>query len=310
MKRLIAITLATLLPLSYAAAEGYQANAQSTKQSAMGHVGAAMKLGAESMHFNPAGLGFLDKRVDVSAGVTGIFTNMEYSNGPYSHKSDNPVSTPLYAYAAFRIYDNLSAGISVTTPYGSSIDWGINWAGSALIQDISLKAFSIQPTISYRLFDRVSVGAGLMVMFGNFSLSRALIPAGGFEDLRALSAYEPSINDIVDKYKDIDPVSATLSGNANTRVGVNLGAMVDITDKWTLGVSYRSRVNMRVPKGNAVMNYVNETEVKNLVETVNPHLVNMGKKPITIPPLDRGTFDAALPLPSNWNVGITLSAKQ
>ncbi|MDE7459746.1 MAG: outer membrane protein transport protein, partial [Paramuribaculum sp.] len=45
-------------------AEGYQVNTLSAKQLGMGHVGVAMKLGAESMLFNPAGLAFSDKTLD------------------------------------------------------------------------------------------------------------------------------------------------------------------------------------------------------------------------------------------------------
>ena len=45
-------------------AEGYQVNVLSTKQTGMGHVGTGMKLGAESMHFNPAGLVFMDNAFD------------------------------------------------------------------------------------------------------------------------------------------------------------------------------------------------------------------------------------------------------
>ena len=69
MKKVIALACLSMLPMSYAAAEGYQVNAQSTKQAGMGHVRVAMKLGAESMHFNPAGLVFMDKNVDLSAGI-------------------------------------------------------------------------------------------------------------------------------------------------------------------------------------------------------------------------------------------------
>ena len=39
-------------------AEGYQINTLSARQNGMGHTGTALKLGAESMIFNPAGLGF------------------------------------------------------------------------------------------------------------------------------------------------------------------------------------------------------------------------------------------------------------
>ena len=142
----------------------------------------------------------------------------------------------------------------------------------------------------------------MMVMFGNFSLSRALVPAGGLEGLRVLTPHLPQIGEILDKYKDTPAASATLSGNAGMRMGFNVGAMYDINDQLTLGISYRSKVKMKVKEGTAEMQYANKTEIDGLLATVNPLL---GDKAINIPPLDQGTFTAELPLPSNFNIGIT-----
>lgn len=280
-----------MLPFSYVAAEGYQVNVQSSKQTGMGHVGTSMKLGAESMHFNPAGLGFLTKQVDISAGVAGIFTKAEYKklDGSYEHKSDNDPSTPFFVYAGFKIYDNLSAGISMTTPYGSAMNWGKNWAGSHLVQDISLKAYSVQPTVSYRPFDRLSIGAGLMVMFGEFSLSRALLSSG---DMADLAAVKPELTPLAEKYKDITPVYAELSGDAGLRLGFNVGLLFDVTDQITVGASYRSKVKMNVSEGTAKVFYANETELQPILGSL-------------IPPLNIGYLDAELPLPSNFNIGAT-----
>ncbi|MDR1258068.1 MAG: outer membrane protein transport protein [Tannerellaceae bacterium] len=289
MKKIITLACIAMLPLSYTAAEGYQVNSQSARQAGMGHVGAAMKLGAESMHFNPAGLGFLDKTIDLSAGVSGVFSSGEYTKGTYKNKPDNDPSTPLYFYAGFRVYDFMSAGISVTNPYGSAMNWGKNWTGAHLIQDISLKSFSIQPTLAFKIGDRLCLGGGLMMMFGNFSLSRALITSG---DLAMAADAKPPLQPFADKYKDITPVSATLSGDAGVRLGFNIGAMYDITDRITAGVSYRSKVQMRVPEGTAQLTYANELELKPILSAM-------------IPPLDQGTFEAELPLPSNLNAGIS-----
>lgn len=63
MKKLFLSLLASVT-LSSAFAEGYQVNVLSTKQTGMGHVGTGMKLGAESMHFNPAGLVYLNGHID------------------------------------------------------------------------------------------------------------------------------------------------------------------------------------------------------------------------------------------------------
>ncbi|MDH6358674.1 outer membrane protein transport protein [Parabacteroides sp. PF5-9] len=289
MKKIIALVCLSLLPFSYLSAEGYQVNAQSTKQAAMGHVGVAMKLGAESMHFNPAGLGFLNKNVDLSLGVTGVFANAKFSDNGYTHKSDNDPSTPLYFYAGFKIYDFLSAGISVNTPYGSSMDWGSNWKGSHLIQKISLKSYSIQPTLSWKIMDRLSVGAGMMIMFGDFSLSRALLSSG---DLSAIAAGMPALQPLADKYKDITPVSVELSGDAGLRVGYNVGVMFDVTDQITIGASYRSKVMMKVSEGSALISYANESELKPILGG-------------NVPPLDKGFLKAELPLPSNFSLGVT-----
>lgn len=291
MKKVILHACLSFLPLTYAAAEGYQVNVQSSKQAGMGHVGAAMKLGAESMHFNPAGLGFLEKQVDLSGGIGAIFSTAKYSSldGKIKNESDNDPSTPFYAYAGFKIYDNLAAGISINTPYGSAMNWGKNWAGSHLVQDIALKSFSIQPTIAFRPFDRLSIGAGMMIMFGDFSLSRAVISSG---DMANMAIAMPQLAPIAEKYKNITPVYAELSGNADTKLGFNVGAMFDVTDQLTVGASYRSKVMMRVGEGTAKMVYANETELKPI----------LGGR---IPNMDEGYLEAELPLPSNFNIGAT-----
>lgn len=62
----------SLLSSTAVMAEGYQVNTISARQLGMGHTGFALKLGAESQFFNPAGMAFLDKQIDLSASVTAI----------------------------------------------------------------------------------------------------------------------------------------------------------------------------------------------------------------------------------------------
>ncbi|MCH5326602.1 MAG: aromatic hydrocarbon degradation protein, partial [Duncaniella sp.] len=72
MKKIVISALAALLCAGVTFAEGYQVNTLSTKQLGMGHTGISLPLGSESMFFNPAGMGFMDKTIDVSASVTGL----------------------------------------------------------------------------------------------------------------------------------------------------------------------------------------------------------------------------------------------
>lgn len=281
MKKLVALVSASFISFS-AMAEGYQVNLQSAKQAGMGHVGVAMPLGAESMHFNPAGLTSMKGSIDLSAGASGVFTNAEYQNGDIKAKADNGVSTPMYAYAGFRIYDNLAAGISVTTPYGSGLNWGKDWVGAHLVQDINLKSFSIQPTIAYRPIEGLSFGAGLMIMTGDIELSRALMPKG------FMSALLP-------QYKDVNLASATLSGKSKLGIGFNVGVMYDINEKFTVGASYRSKVKMKVKAGTADLTYASD-KIKDILG---------GIPDSPLPIIDQGTFAAEMPMPSNFNIGVT-----
>lgn len=108
-----ALTLASSLSLM---AEGYQVNTLSARQGGMAHTGTALKLGAESQLFNPAGMGFMDRTLDISASISGVMATGYATIDGTRYETNNKVSTPLMASAAFSIYDFLKAGITVYTP--------------------------------------------------------------------------------------------------------------------------------------------------------------------------------------------------
>ena len=122
----------------------------------------------------------------------------------------------------------------MTTPYGNSLKWPQAWKGAHLIQDITLKSYIIQPTLSYKILDNLSVGVGLQIAMGNVNLSRALLPVGALVPILGAD------------YQDVVPVSATLDGKSKVKLGYHIGVMYDVCDKVTLGLSYRSRVRMKV----------------------------------------------------------------
>jgi long-chain fatty acid transport protein len=145
----------------------------------MAHTGAGITtLGAEAMHFNPGGLGFLGKTLDISAGATFITPNVEYFG--YGEKATNTtLGTPLYVYAASSITDWLSAGVSFTTPYGNTVDYGENSVLAGLLHSISLAVYAVQPTVAVNLkglgLPAISFGGGPTINFGSFSQSKMLL---------------------------------------------------------------------------------------------------------------------------------------
>lgn len=306
------LLLAAVATTTGAFAEGYQVNNLSSKQNGMGHVGTALKLNSESLHFNPAGAAFQTSKFDISAGITGISSSCEYTNIPYteytgeksiSAKSDNKIATPMYVYFNYKPTARLGIGVSFTTPFGSAMNWPSNWAGAHLIQSIDLKAYQVQPTVSYKICDNLSAGVGMTIAWGSFDLSRAMFPVGAKTNntIAALltsmgqGGYAPLFTGAGDQ----SLLSAKLSANSSVAVGVNLGLMWDVTEQWTLGFSYRSRLNMKVKKGTAELNYLSP-EIKQVLGATG-----------LIPPLDKGTFNAELPLPTNltWAVAFRPAPK-
>ncbi|MEG0807964.1 MAG: outer membrane protein transport protein, partial [Alistipes sp.] len=263
MKKII-LLLAAAAITSGALAEGYQVNNLSSKQNGMGHVGTALKLNSESLYFNPAGAAFQTSKFDISAGMTGVassctFTNIDYTGeNRISAKTDNDIATPMYVYFNYKPTERLGIGVSFTTPFGSSMNWPSDWTGAHLIQSIDLKAYQVQPTVSYKICDKLSAGIGLTIAWGSFDLSRAMFPVGAKTNntiaalltAKQMGQYAP----LFTAAGNHSLLSAKLEAKASVAVGVNLGLMWDINDEWTLGFSYRSRLNMKVDKGTAELN--------------------------------------------------------
>ena len=342
MKKIL-LALAAAGMTAGAFAEGYQVNNFSARQAGMANVGTAMKMGSESIYFNPAAAAFQESKFDISLGATGILSSVTASTLPTAangyksdlqETSDNKMSTPLHMYINYKPSKRWSVGLGFYTPDGSSMNWGSNWSGAHLIQEINLAAYTVQPTVSFKICDRLSIGAGLMITWGNFDLSRSLLSQATRQGL-ITGMLDPKITQLtaaigsgdltgeelaqaqatlqmlqqgkgyLENTMDQSIVSAKLSGNANVAVGVNAGILWDINDHWSLAMSYRSRMNMKVDRGRAVMNIAPEAAA--LIE----QLGQLSSNTQLIPALDKGTFHTELPLPTTvtWGVSYRPNAK-
>jgi len=276
--------IAVLAAVSLLFAESYQVNTLSAKQMGMAHTGAGIKLGSESMNFNPGGLGFLNKTLDVSLGATFIMPTVEFKSD-YGNATNDELGTPLYVYVGSGITDWLSAGLSFTTPYGNTVDYGKDWVGAGLLSDISLSVYALQPTVAFKPIDQLSIGVGPVFYFGSFEQSRSLsssvnasLQAAGMPFTLSNAA-----------------VSANFSGDADLAFAVNAGVMYDILpDKLTFGVGYRSEAKAKVSKGKG------KVEMNDEVPAAMKPNVAAG-----LPQFEAGSFEAELPLPANLNAGIS-----
>ncbi|MCM1028548.1 MAG: outer membrane protein transport protein [Alloprevotella sp.] len=284
MKKTVLVAGAMLMAMT-AMAEGYQINTLSAKQLGMGHVGTAMKLGAESMIFNPGGLAFSDKTLELTGSFTGIKAIASCIHDGNTYKTHNGLSTPLAFNASFRIYDNLQAGVSFYTPYGSSINWTNDWPGAVLNQKVDLKTFTVQPTVSWRITPRLSVGAGLMIAWGSVDLNKALVSGSSFDAMAGIMGLPlPALGHTA-------AASVNLKGTSDVALGANVGVMYEIDSRWIAGASFRTRMGMKVSAGVATVTYAN-TAAESVLES-KLGLVN------------EKNFSASMPCPWVLNMGVS-----
>lgn len=332
MKKLF-LLLAVAACTTGARAEGYQVNNFSARQTGMANVGAAMKLGSESIYFNPAATAFQSSKFDISVGGTGIFsfataTDLPSAANNYtstlSEDSDNKISTPIHAYINYKPTDRWAVGLGFYTPNGSGMNWGDNWSGAHLIQNIKLAAYTVQPTVSFKICDKLSIGAGLMITWGSFDMSRSMLSqadrmglvntlqgavAGGMlpesELISQAGAYLQST-------MDRSIASIGLSGSSNVAVGVNAGIFWDITEQWSMAMTWRSRMNLKVDAGTSAVTL--DPTAAQLIQGLggmaqanpdNAVLAALAGKLGAISALDNASFSAELPLPTTLTWGVS-----
>ena len=259
MKKLL-IILIFLSPI-LVQAQGFQVNLQGQKQQSMGGTGTGVALDEASVFFNPGAVSHLEKN-GVSLGISPTIANSTYasSTNQSRDRTNSPVSTPFTGYAVYGPQDSkFKFGLGVYTPFGSTIKWQDNWAGHLQLTKLQLFSVFIQPTVSYKINDKIGVGAGFVYGIGKINLSK----------------------DIPITNSDGNFSSATLKGNANG-IGFNVGVYLKPIEKLTIGITYRSQVNMKVRNGSAEFN-VPSSASANFPNT---------------------SFTSSLPLPQVFSIGI------
>ena len=263
IKLLAVISLITAV--SYAG--GYRVALQGQKSLAMGHAGVAVVNSSELVFFNPAGLVYLENKLNISVGVSGVFSNVSYQNESTgaSAMTNSATGTPLYLYASYKATDWLALGVGVYTPFGSGVSYEDDWAGSHLVNNIDLQAIYIQPTVSVKVNENFSFGGGFIFVNGSVGFNRNLN--------RTLTDLEGNRSEVT---LDAPSVSAT---------GWTLSAMFNITEQLRVGTTYRSEIIMEARDGDATFE-------------------NVPNSPLTPFP-SATTFNADLPLPAEWTVGLS-----
>jgi long-chain fatty acid transport protein len=282
------VTTIILAVPTMVSAQGFQVNLQGQVQQGMGTAGTALIQDGAALFFNPGGAAFVKKN-SIDLGMTATIANGQFldKNTGTVNKTTSPVSTPFTAYAIFgkdsctkkgmtnlreklshikgRVFKDkfqdigMKFGLAVYTPFGSVVDWEKGWTGRAVLTHLQLQAIFIQPTISIKLGSKFGIGGGFVYSTGSVNLQKDVPIASSTSDYG----------------------HAELSGKANG-FGYNLGVYYKPYKYLSLGLTYRSQVNMKVNSGDATFT---------VPSSVSSNLPN-------------GKFTASLPLPSVLTLGI------
>lgn len=213
-------------------AGGFQVNLQGQKQTGMGHAGIGVPLDNAALLFNPGALIFVDSLGSFSAGASFIIPRTVYLDPKsiYVAQTVNHTGTPLTVYGNFKFKKNspITLGFGLYNPFGSRVQWEDDWKGQFLLREISLKTFFYQPTISYKVNEKLGIGAGYIFANGDFSLRKGI-----------------PIQDSTGNYGE-----ALLSGTAKGQ-GYNVGVYYKINSKFSAGLNFRSLVKVKVENGMA-----------------------------------------------------------
>jgi len=229
-KQILLVLILISVPVLFNA-QGFQVNLQGQSQQGMGGAGTALMQDAASLFFNPGGSCFVNEN-SVNLGITPTFARGAFMDASTNNisRTNSPISTPFAAYALFQPKDSskLKFGLAVYTPFGSTVQWEDNWTGRFALTRLELRAIFFQPTISYRITNKLGIGAGFVYANGNVNLQKD-IPLNTASGTFA---------------------HAELSGKANG-IGFNAGIYFQPIEKLSVGLTYRSQVNMEVNDGDA-----------------------------------------------------------
>lgn len=176
---------------------------------------------ASAMASNPAILYLLGDNA-LSSGFSYINPDVKIkglANGATPASDDGPAQAAIvpYLYASHKLNDDLAVGIAIHSRFGLSTDYSDSFPAASLANKSEITTIYISPKISYRLTDKLALGAGFDAVYSEGELSSSVPGLGA---------------NILDVEGD------------DWAYGFNLGLIYQLNDKTRLGLSYHSNVDV------------------------------------------------------------------
>ena len=239
MKKIALLSLAATTALM---ANGYKIPEQSVNSVALSGADVANVHTADAAYNNPANMAFMDDGQYMEGTLTYIhLTAVDYDGDVNSLVAGGSVVGPTDATASsekenFLIptlhyvgeaYGDFRFGASLTAPAGLSKRWEGGGPSQTIAEEFTLKVIELNPVVSYKVADNLSVAAGLRVVY-----SEGVVKSSGTVPV-ATFAGQPILQTI----------SRDMEGDS-LEFGYNLALAYKPMKELSLAATYRSEVDL------------------------------------------------------------------
>ena len=220
----LAITLAS----SQVFASGFALNEQSISGMGTGFAGRSSSAeDASTVYGNPAGMVRLDgQQITGGLAVIDATSNISQASGSSSGSNKGnmvPLTGVPFAFYTQKLNEQWAVGFGLYAPFGMVADYEKGFQGKAFGSKSEVKVITLQPTVSYAINDKVSIGFG------------------------------PTINRVFGTLEsDINLPNPSLASNNikikgdDTALGFNAGVLLQATDTTRVGLTYHSQVKYKL----------------------------------------------------------------
>jgi long-chain fatty acid transport protein len=234
----------SFLAASQAHAAGFALNEQGVSGLGNAYAGmAALAEDATTVWWNPAGMSRLAPGKHIAFAGALIVPSTEFHNnasvpaalqpnvGGEGGNAGDPALVPS-VFFAMALSPRLNFGVGVSVPFGLATKYDSTWIGRFQGVKSEVDTVNINPAVSFKLSDNLSVGGGISYQRGKIDLvsganySAAAFAQGGAVGLAAVGG--PGVE---------GQNTTSLDGDA---WGFNIGALFNVTPATRVGVHYRS----------------------------------------------------------------------
>ncbi len=233
MKKIVLLFLTSLTFNSILYSNGYQINAQGAKAISMGGAFSALANAPSAIYYNPSGITQITG-TNIIFGSSLALSNSSFE-GPSpldnNYKMKQQLSYPIHLYATHQANNKLFFGAAFNNSYGISTKWNDDWIGKYLVVENEINMYFLSLVSAFQIIPEISVGFGYNIVFGDLLF-------GKYNNLT------PSFDDGY----------ITINGSG-IGSGFTAGILFHATKALSVGLSYRSKVSIKLEGDSKVKNY-------------------------------------------------------